>query len=45
MPVFMGLDGILWSFPASDLLTFVIAVFIIARTYRELDGAKSSSSM
>ena len=36
MPVFMGLDGILWSFPVADLLTFVIAIFFIRQTYKEL---------
>ena len=38
MPIFMGLDGLLWSFPVADLLTFVIAVFFIRQTYRELSG-------
>lgn len=36
LPVFFGLDGLLYSFPAADILTFVIAAFIILRTYREL---------
>lgn len=36
MPMFMGLDGLLWSFPAADLLTFVIAIFFIRQTYKEL---------
>lgn len=36
MPVFMGLDGILWSFPAADILTFLIAVVIITKVYKEL---------
>lgn len=36
MPMFMGLDGLLWSFPAADALTFVIALFFIRQTYREL---------
>ena len=38
LPLFLGLDGILWSFPLADLLTFFIAVFFIRRTYRELSG-------
>lgn len=37
MPIFMGLDGLLWSFPVADILTFVIAALFIVRTYRELD--------
>lgn len=36
MPIFMGLDGLLWSFPVADLMTFVIAIFFIRQTYREL---------
>lgn len=36
MPIFMGLDGILWSFPAADLITFVVASVIIVRTFKEL---------
>ena len=36
LPMVMGLDGLLWSFPAADLLTFVIAIFFIRQTYKEL---------
>ncbi len=36
MPIVWGLDGILYSFPAADILTFLIAIFFIIRTYREL---------
>ncbi len=36
MPIFMGLDGLLWSFPAADALTFLIAIFFICHTRREL---------
>lgn len=36
MPIFWGLDGLLWSFPAADLLTFIIAVMFIRQTYHEL---------
>lgn len=38
LPIFFGLDGLLWSFPAADLLTFLLAVFFIRRTYRELSA-------
>ena len=44
LPVFFGLDGLLWSFPAADLLTFFIALFFIRQTYRELSGSSSPSS-
>ncbi len=36
MPIFMGLDGVLWSMPASDTLTFIVSVIVIAMIYREL---------
>ena len=36
LPKFFGLDGVLYSFPAADLLTFVVAVVVIVKTYREL---------
>ena len=37
LPVFFGLDGVLYSMPVSDILTFVIAAFLIYRTYQELN--------
>ena len=37
LPVFFGLDGVLYSMPVSDVLTFVISAFIIAKTYNELN--------
>ena len=37
LPIFFGLDGVLYSMPISDALTFVISAIIIARTYRELN--------
>lgn len=36
LPMFFGLDGILYSFPVADVLTFIIAIFFIRQTYREL---------
>ena len=36
LPLFFGLDGVIYSMPVSDILTFVIAVFLIRRTYQEL---------
>lgn len=35
LPIVFGLDGLLWSFPAADLLTFIIAIFFIRQTYLE----------
>ena len=41
LPIFWGLDGVLYSFPAADILTFIIALFIIRSTYKELNGNSS----
>ena len=38
LPVFFGLDGVLYSIPVSDALTFALAAVIIVRTYRELNA-------
>ncbi|MBR1852885.1 MAG: MATE family efflux transporter [Lachnospiraceae bacterium] len=38
LPLFFGLDGVLYSMPVSDILTFLIAAVIIRRTYKELGG-------
>ena len=38
LPVFFGLDGVLYSFPAADALTFLVAAVIIRRTYKELSA-------
>ena len=40
LPVFFGLDGVLYSMPLSDILTFAVSAVIIVRTYRELDGGE-----
>lgn len=36
IPLKFGLDGVLYSMPLSDLLTFIIGLFLIVQTYREL---------
>ena len=36
LPLFLGLDGVLWSMPVSDALTFVISAVAIIHTYRKL---------
>ena len=36
LPLFWGLDGVLYSMPLSDILTFVIAVVLIKGTFKEL---------
>ena len=37
LPVFFGLDGVLYSMPVSDILTFIISAVIIIKTYHELN--------
>lgn len=41
LPIIWGLNGILISFPMADILTFIIAMIVIIRTYRELDGMEN----
>lgn len=36
LPLFFGLDGVLYSMPVSDVLTAVVSAVIIAKTYRQL---------
>ena len=45
MPIFMGLDGLLWSFPVADILTFVIAAIFIWRTYKELSDNTQTNGL
>ncbi len=40
LPVYWGLDGVLYSMPLSDILTFIIAAFLIVGTYKELKEVK-----
>ena len=37
LPPFFGLDGVLYSMPVSDILTFIISAIIIEKTHRELN--------
>ena len=37
LPMFWGLDGVLFSMPVSDILTFIVAVILISHTYKELN--------
>ncbi len=45
LPIFFGLDGLLYSFPAADILTFAFAAFIIRRTYRQLSTGEGSAKL
>lgn len=37
LPKFFGLDGVLYSMPSSDIMTFIISLIIIIRTYKQLN--------
>lgn len=36
LPIYFGLDGVLYSMPVSDILTAIVSAVIIVLTYREL---------
>ncbi len=38
LPLFFGLDGVLYSMPVSDILTAVVSACIIVATYKQLSG-------
>ena len=40
LPVFFGLNGVLYSMPVSDLLTFLVTVFVLRQIFRELSTAQ-----
>ena len=41
LPRLFGLDGVLYSMPVSDVLTFIISLCLIIRTYRQLNNSDS----
>lgn len=43
LPVFFGLDGVLYSMPISDILTFLISLVAILYTYRMLSTPSNPS--
>ena len=45
LPRFLGLDGLLYSFPVSDIMTFIIAVIVICYTYKELRAGEPVGKM
>ena len=45
LPLFFGLDGVLYSMPVSDILTAVISAILIVRTYKQLDRAKHETAV
>ncbi|MGN0156892.1 MAG: MATE family efflux transporter [Lachnospiraceae bacterium] len=44
LPIFFGLDGVLYSMPVSDVLTFIISAIVIALTYKQLSSGLLSES-
>jgi Na+-driven multidrug efflux pump len=38
LPMFFGLDGVLYSMPVADVLTFILSMIVIIRTYATLTG-------
>ena len=42
LPIWWGLDGVLYSMPVADILTFVISVIVIVITYRQLSDDTST---
>lgn len=44
LPLFFGLDGVLYSLPAADILTFIVSAIIIIFTYKELSANSISAN-
>ena len=38
LPMFFGLDGVLYSMPASDILTALVSAIVISKTYSDLNS-------
>ena len=43
LPVFFGLDGVLYSFPAAELVTGIIVAILLIKTFKELSQPNASS--
>ena len=37
LPIFFALDGVLYSMPVSDIITFLVTIFLLKGTYKELN--------
>ena len=44
LPVFFGLDGVLYSMPVSDILTFIMSLIVIIYTYKTLHSPKTKEA-
>lgn len=45
LPVYIGLDGVLYSMPVSDILTFLISIAAIVYTYKTLSGSEYAEAL
>lgn len=43
LPVFFGLDGVLYSMPVSDVLTLIASAIVIAMTYKQLSVKETAN--
>ena len=43
LPLFFGLDGVLYSMPVSDILTFIISFIILFMTFKQLNNSDIKS--
>ena len=39
LPIFLGLDGVLYFMPVADILTFIASVIVILKVNKELIGS------
>lgn len=44
LPIFFGLDGVLYSMPVSDVLTAILSAIVIVMTYKQLSANHSTHS-
>lgn len=45
LPLFFGLDGVLYSMPVSDVLTAIISAVLIVKTMRELSSSPGNNKI
>ena len=45
LPLFFGLDGVLYSMPVSDILTAVVSAVIITMTFKELSKEHNNKAI
>ena len=44
LPMFFGLDGLLYSFPLAEIVTFILAIFVIRSTYKSLSDKNGKTA-